>query len=122
MNDNLSKCIDAANSGDYQQGITYLNRNGKFDFLGVIADQYIKEKDGQWIDPDDGSMMGKSLSQDGVKRIRYLNETVSKISMLDYMICEWAGLTQEHIDLIISLNDRERKSFKEISEKLKDIV
>jgi hypothetical protein len=120
VNQNLKKCIDAA--CNYKQGYVYLKRNGLHDFLGVIADQYINQNGGEWVDCDDGTIMGKTYSRDGVMRIKYPNGTYSKVSTLDYHVAEWAGLNQSHIDLIITMNDRHRKSFKEVGEKLMEAM
>lgn len=40
--------MDALESGDYKQGKTYLNNNGQFCCLGVLADLIIKKNPDDW--------------------------------------------------------------------------
>lgn len=78
-----SDWIEALRSGDYEQGMEFLNRDGTFCCLGVLCDIYRKQEGGDiWADnPYD---MVK-----GIKSFR------GESSILPVIVSDWAGLQDD---------------------------
>lgn len=111
----LNKWIDALNSGKYKKCIGALkkktNCGTQFCGLGVLCDIYSKEKGIPWDENDYDEI-----------------EIHGESGQLPFEVAEWAGIEEtdpiichdkdgEGIDFT-TLNDRKRKSFKQLAELL----
>lgn len=99
------KWVDALRGGTYKQVFGALKSGDTFCALGVLCDQYIRERsDAKW-----GNVC---LIDSG---------GASYVASLPPSIAAWAGLEARHPKLldgtfIIDLNDRQKKNFNEIAD------
>lgn len=103
--------VEALQSGNYQQGIEFLNKDGKFCCLGVLCDLAIKA----------GVDVEISKSEDNLYATAYDGES----SFLPHSVQKWAGMqtsdgciheheTDYDMDSLSDQNDQGR-SFAEIA-------
>lgn len=115
MNQEIKKqWIEDLRSGNYVQGTGSLQEDGTFCCLGVLCDQYAKEKNVPWVKRDEYRLYSKlGLLQDGVVEAALLPENVKR----------WAGLEDFNPVIIYSgetstlasLNDKYILTFLEIA-------
>ena len=97
----IEKWIEALRSGKYQQTRTVLResfqREPQYCCLGVLCELYAAEKGIEWR---------KGTSADSI---------LGADSRLPEAVKQWAGITQDHQDKLINMNDVTRYSFNQIA-------
>lgn len=111
-----TRWIAALRSGDYEQGYTLLNSNGKFCCLGVLCELAV----------DDGVVTAKDEPISGNPGMRYtaLGDVYdSSITTLPWTVRNWAGLTSgdpmvgdERSYTLTQWNDEIQADFNEIAD------
>jgi len=104
--------IDALRSGDYEQGVGTLNRDGKFCCIGVLCD--LIDPDG-WTNVRDVDPQGTYFATDDKTMV--FGSTMA-VTTPPYEIFKDLKFAFE-LDLI-KMNDHEGASFTEIAEKIEE--
>lgn len=97
--------IKALRSGNYRQGSGSLRSSGHFCCLGVLCD--LVQKDG-----------GPDWSEDRGWGHEFLGDP----GKLPKIISKWMGLDPVISSRLVSMNDKEGKTFKEIADYIENIV